>query len=284
MQRTCARFLRLALLALAITACASEGKDPATPASDPTPQSETAAISAAVSAAVDAPDRSADDRALDAGRQPARVLAFFGIEPGMRVAELGAGGGYTTELLVRVVGPTGRVYGQNSPFLLKRVAEAPWTARLAKPVMKGVVRLDRDFDDPFPPDVRDLDAVLMILLYHDTVWMKVDRERMNRAVYAALKPGGVYGIVDHSARVGTGLADVESLHRIDESKLRSEVEAAGFRLAADADFLHNPQDSRDWSPSPRVAGERRGTSDRFVLRFTRPAVTASVVNDERGSP
>ena len=295
-------------------------------------------IPAAIRAAVDAKDRSPEDRALDAGRHPAQMLAFFGIRPGMRVAELGAGGGYTTELLVRVVGPEGRVWGQNTPFLLERVAAKPWAERLAKPVMKnvvrldrsfddpfppevkdldavlivllyhdtvwmkvdrarmnravfaalksggvygivdhsakpamqGVVRLDRDFDDPFPPDVRDLDAVLIILLYHDTVWMKVDRERMNRAVYAALKPGGVYGIVDHSARIGTGLADVESLHRIDESKLRSEVEAAGFRLAADGDFLHNPQDTRDWSPSPRVAGERRGTSDRFVLRFVKP--------------
>jgi predicted methyltransferase len=269
MQRPRIRILFCAGLALAL-ACASG--DRAQPAADASRTSDADAISPAISAAVDAPDRSADDRALDAGRQPARLLAFFGIAPGMRVAELGAGGGYTTELLARVVGPTGRVYGQNSPFLLQRFAQAPWTARLAKPEMKGVVRLDRDFDDPFPPDVRDLDAVLIVLLYHDTVWMKVDRERMNRAVYAALKPGGVYGIVDHSARVGTGLADVESLHRIDESNVRSEVEAAGFRLAADGDFLHNPQDTRDWSPSPRVAGERRGTSDRFVLKYLKPSV------------
>lgn len=262
-----------ALLWLAFSACVNSASDPA-PASAPA-DADADTISPAVSAAVDAPDRSADDRALDAGRQPARLLAFFGIAPAMRVAELGAGGGYTTELLVRIVGPTGQVYGQNSPFLLSRVAEAPWSARLAKPLLKGVVRLDRDFDDPFPPGVRDLDAVLMILLYHDTVWMKVDRERMNRAVYAALKPGGIYGIVDHSARVGTGTADVETLHRIDESTLRSEVEAAGFRLAADADFLRNPMDTRDWSPSPRAAGERRGTSDRFVFRFARPTVTSS---------
>ena len=147
-----------------------------------------------------------EDRALDAGRDPARTLAFFGIAPGMRVAEIGAGGGYTTELLVRVVGPQGRVYGQNSPFILARVAQAPWTARLAKPVMKNVVRLDREFDDPFPADLRNLDAVLIVLLYHDTVWMKVDRARMNRAVFDALEPGGVYGIVDHSAKPGSGLA------------------------------------------------------------------------------
>jgi predicted methyltransferase len=227
-------------------------------------------IPPAVSAAVAAPDRSADDRALDAGRKPAELFAFLGIGPGMRVAELGAGGGYTAELLARVVGPTGRVYGQNSAFLLERFAEKPWSERLAKPAMKGVVRLDRPFDDPFPADVRDLDAVLMVLFYHDTVWMKADRAKMNRAVFDALEPGGVYGVVDHSAKAGSGVADVESLHRIEESVVKSEVLAAGFELAGEADFLRVPGDARDWSASPRTAGERRGHSDRFVLRFVKP--------------
>src|SRR6185436_17402236 len=193
MQNLQTRCLVLALFALLCTVCAGDRR----PDTAATPGG---AIPAAIRAAVDAPDRSAEDRALDEGRHPAQLLAFFGIRPGARVAELGAGGGYTTELIVRAVGPKGRVYGQNSPFLLARVAQAPWTARLAKPVMKDVVRLDRDFDDPFPLDVRNLDAVLMVLPYHDTVWMKVDRARMNRAVFGALKSGGVYGIVDHSAR------------------------------------------------------------------------------------
>jgi predicted methyltransferase len=94
---------------------------------------------------------------------------------------------------------------------------------------------------------------------------------MNKAIYAALKPGGVYVIVDHSARAGDGLADVQTLHRIEEKVLRQEVEAAGFKLVATADFLRNPADARDWSASPRTAGERRGTSDRFVLKFAKPA-------------
>jgi predicted methyltransferase len=100
---------------------------------------------------------------------------------------------------------------------------------------------------------------------------------MNAAVMRALKPGGVYGIVDHSARAGTGAADVETLHRIEESELVGDVERAGFELAASADFLRNPDDPRDWSASPRTAGEKRGTSDRFVLRFVKPqrAATAS---------
>lgn len=224
----------------------------------------------AVRGALDAPDRSDADRALDAGRDAGHMLAFFDVRPGARVAELGAGGGYTAELLARVVGPDGRVYGQNSRFILDRFAQAPWTERLRKPAMANVVRLDRPFDDPFPPEVRDLDAVLIVLLYHDTVWQGVDRARMNAAVFRALRSGGVYGVVDHAARQGTGTADVETLHRIEESVVRSEVEAAGFRLDAEADFLRNPQDPRDWSASPRVAGERRGTSDRFVLRFVKP--------------
>jgi predicted methyltransferase len=221
-------------------------------------------------AAVTASDRSEADRALDAGRRPAELLAFAGIEPGMRVAELGAGGGYTTELLARAVGSRGVVYGQNSPMILERFAEKPWSERLAKPVMKSVVRVDRDFDDPLPTDVRDLDVVLINLFYHDTVWMGVDRARMNRAVYAALRPGGAYVVVDHSGKLGSGTTETQTLHRIEESVVRKEVEAAGFRLATTADFLRNPEDRRDWSASPRTAGERRGTSDRFVLRFEKP--------------
>jgi predicted methyltransferase len=231
----------------------------------------TVDVPPAIRAAVDDRDRTKDDRALDAGRRPAEMLAFFGVAPGMRVAELGAGGGYTAELLARVVGPTGKVYGHNAPVILQRFAEKPWSARLSRKVMKNVVRVDSDFDAPLPPDARDLDVVLLVLFYHDTVWMGVDRAHMNAAIFQALKPGGVFGIVDHSARAGSGTNDVETLHRIDEQVLRREVEAAGFRLASEATFLRNPNDARDWNDSPRVAGPRRGTSDRFVLKFVKPA-------------
>jgi predicted methyltransferase len=223
-----------------------------------------------VRAAVDAPDRAAEDRALDGGRKPDLMLAFFGVKPGMRVAEIGAGGGYTSELLSRVVGPTGKVYGQNSPMILQKFANAPWTARLEKPALANVVRADREFDDPLPPDASSLDVVLDVLFYHDTVWIGTDREKMNRAIFTALKPGGIYGIVDHSALPGSGLSAVQTLHRIEESTLRAEVEHAGFKLLAEASFLKNPDDTRDWSDSPRVAGERRGKSDRFVLKFQKP--------------
>jgi len=172
--------------------------------------------------------------------------------------------------LARVVGPKGFVYGQNDKLILDRFAEAPWSARLRKPVMKNVVRVDREFDDPLPPEAHDLDAVVMILFYHDTVWLGADRARMNAAVFRALKPGGVFAIVDHSAKAGAGISEVQTLHRIEETTLRKEVEAAGFRLAASSELLRNPSDARDWNDSPLAAGERRGTSDRFTLAFLKP--------------
>lgn len=226
----------------------------------------------AIRAAIADPARPAADRVLDAQRHPQAMLRFFEIRPGLRVAEIGAGRGYTSELLARVVGPTGRVYAQNSPFVLRRFAEAPWTARLARPGLENVVRLDRDFDDPFPHDLHDLDAVLLVLLYHDTVWFGTDRQAMNRAVFRVLRPGGIYGVVDHSARPGDGVAYARELHRIEESVVRREIEDAGFVLDASADFLRNPDDPRDWNASPAAAGARRGTSDRFVLRFVKPWV------------
>jgi predicted methyltransferase len=221
-------------------------------------------------AIVAAPDRSEADRALDAGRHPAEMLAFFGIRPGMRVGEIGAGGGYTTELLARAVGPTGRVYGQNSKFVLERFAQKPWTERLAKPVNAVVTRVDREFDDPLPPEAKDLDAVISVLIYHDTVWFETDRARMNAAIFKALRKGGIYGVIDHSARAGAGISEVKTLHRIEESALVKEIEQAGFQLDGSADFLRNPSDARDWNDSPSAAGDRRGTSDRFVLKFKKP--------------
>jgi predicted methyltransferase len=251
------------------------------PAASPSPSAATegqagpalAIVPDYVRSAVDAQDRSSADRALDAGRKPDLTLAFYGIRPGMKVGEIGAGLGYTSELLSRVVGPTGKVYAQNSPMILEKFANGPWTERLAKPALASlgnVVRVDREFDDPFPPEVKDLDVVLDVLFYHDTVWIGVDRARMNRAVFDALKPGGVYGIVDHSGLPGSGLGGVKTVHRIEEKTLRGEIEQAGFRFVAEASFLKNPNDTRDWNDSPKEAGERRGTSDRFVLKFEKP--------------
>jgi predicted methyltransferase len=227
-------------------------------------------VSPEIQSAVAAPDRSEADQKLDAGRHPAELLAFAGIKPGMRVAEISAGGGYTTELLARTVGPTGVVYGTNVPFILERFAEKPWSERLSKPVMKNVVRVDSNGDAPLPPDAKNLDVVLDVLFYHDFFWLGADRAKMNASIFEALAPGGAYVIVDHSGRPGTGSSEVQTLHRIEEEVVTKEILAAGFKLGASADFLRNPGDARDWNASPMAAAERRGTSDRFVLRFVKP--------------
>jgi len=255
--------LALAVTLAALAGCASQR---ASAPSAPAPAARAAPDPYA--ALVAAPDRTEADRALDAGRHPAQMLAFLGLRPGMKVAELGTGAGYTTELLARAVGPTGRVYGQNNAGFLGFIGEA-WKARLARPVNANVVRVDREFDAPLPPEATGLDLVVMNALYHDTVWLKTDRAAMNRAVLAALKPGGAFVIIDSSARPGTGTADAETLHRIDEAVVRAELAAAGFRLDGEGDFLRNPQDTRDWNVSPRSAGEKRGTGDRFALRFVK---------------
>jgi predicted methyltransferase len=187
----------------------------------------------------------------------------------MRVGELVAGAGYTAELLARAVAPTGSVYAENPRFVLEG-SEQLWAKRLSTPAAKNIVRVDRELNDPFPPEARDLDLVVINLVYHDTVWMGVDREKMNGAVLGALKTGGSYAIIDHSARPGTGIADAQTLHRIDETAVRREVRNAGFVLVGGDSFLRNPSDPRDWNDSPMSAGERRGKSDRFALLFAKP--------------
>jgi predicted methyltransferase len=234
----------------------------------PAPYTPAAEVSEPIRAAIAATDRTDKDRALDAGRKPGEVLGFFGVAPGQQIAELFAGPGYTTELLARVAGESGRVYAQNSKDILDRFAREPLTERAA--ARKTIVMVERDLADPLPPEAKNLDAVIFILTYHDTVWQKVDREKMNKAVFAALKPGGVYGIVDHSAAAGSGVRDVETLHRIDEEVVKQEITAAGFKLDGASEILRNPADARDWNASPKAAADRRGTSDRFVLRFVKP--------------
>lgn len=228
------------------------------------------AVSPEIRALLDAPDRDSEDRKLDAGRKPGEMLSFFGVKPGMKVAELGAGLGYTTELLARAVGPTGIVYGQNDERILQRFADKTWSRRLLKPVNNNVVKVTREFEDPLPPEANDLDAVFVVLLYHDTYWWGTDRAKMNAAVFRALKSGGVYAVMDHSGRPGSGATEVRSIHRIEESTLKQDILKAGFELAGEGEFMRNRNDTRDWNASKAAAGERRGTSDRFALKFVKP--------------
>jgi len=251
------------LAALALLACATGSRTQhAAQAARAGPRADPAAIVAAA-------DRTPQDRALDPGRHPAEMLAFLDARPGMRVADLGAGAGYTTELLARAVGPTGTVYSQNPKGFVAMVGEF-WSQRLARPALAKAVRVERDFDDPLPPEARQLDLVVMNVIYHDTIWLKTDRAHMNKAILEAIAPGGAFVVIDSSAADGAGEAAAYELHRIEESLVRREVEAAGFRLAGSSDFLRNPSDARDWNSAPNEAGARRGTSDRFALRFVKP--------------
>jgi predicted methyltransferase len=253
---------------IAVTLVAALAIGCAHAAGDPAPAAVTAPASS--EAIVNAPDRTEEDRKLDPGRKPQELLEFLRIRPGMKVAELFAGGGYTSELLARAVGPTGVVYGHNTKMVLERFAEKPWSERLARPVNRNVVRVDRELEDPLPPEARPLDLVVSNIIYHDAVWQQVDRTKMNAAVFAALKSGGRYVVCDSSAKPGSGLQAAQSLHRIDEAVVRSEVAAAGFKLVEEGNFLRNPADPRDWNSSPGAAGEKRGTSDRFCLAFEKP--------------
>ena len=211
-----------------------------------------------------APDRSDADRKADTRRDPVLFLAFAGLRPGMKVLDMGAGGGYSTELIARAVAPGGIVYGQNAADLGEK-AKAAFDARLKTPAMKDVVADIRPFDDPAPPGVYDLDLITFLFYYHDTTYMNVDRAEMDRNMFAALKPGGVLVIADHSALPGQGTSVGKTLHRIEESTLRKEVEAAGFRVVAEGNFWRHPEDTHDF-PSFRPTMP----VDEFVLKFQKP--------------
>ena len=130
-----------------------------------------------------------------------------------------------------------------------------------------IVPVVQRFDDPVPPEykLQQLDLVTLMFNYHDLGFMGVDRAKMNAALFQALKPGGVYVIADHAGRPGTGISESGTLHRIEEAFLVKEVEAAGFKLRANAAFLRNPSDPRD-----RNTPEPPQPKDDFVLKFVRP--------------
>ena len=253
------RTLLLALL-VATAACLGNGcaMTKASAGSD-----ETAALSRAqIQAVVANADRSDADRRNDVRRKPVEMLSFIGVRPGMVVLDVSAGGGYTTELLARSVAPSGRVYGQT-----QRPPGAALAARLKTPAAARIVSVVQPFDNPVPADVGagGLDLVTLMFNYHDFGALGVDRARLNAAVFAALKPGGLFVIADHAGRPGTGISESGTLHRVEEALVRREVEAAGFRLAEAGDFLRNPADPRD-----RETPEPPQPKDEFVLKFVKP--------------
>jgi len=216
-------------------------------------------------AIIAAPDRTDADRQTDNRRDPLKLLVFSGARPGMKVLDVGAGGGYSSELMARAVAPGGTVYAQNPADLGER-AKMRFEARLQTPAAKNIVRVTQPFDDPLPADVGGLDLITFLFFYHDTTYMNVDRAAMNRRLYAALKPGGLLIIADHSARPGDGTSVGKTFHRIEEAALRREVEAAGFKLVGEGDFWRHPEDTRDFSIQPPPGKP----VDEFVLKFQKP--------------
>jgi len=167
------------------------------------PAGARAQAAADYAALLAAPDRSDADRQADKRRDPTPFVAFAGPHPGMKVLDMGAGGGYSSELMARAVAPNGVVFAQNPSDLADR-AKTAFEARRATPAMKNVVADTAPFDDPVPAGMQDFDLITFLFYYHDTTYMTVDRAQMNRKLFAALKPGRYLVIADHSALPGQG--------------------------------------------------------------------------------
>jgi predicted methyltransferase len=198
------------------------------------------------------------DRGIDDRRLPVELLQFAGVRPGMKVLDVAAGGGYTSQLLAIAVGPSGKLWAQASN------PGARINDRLKAHPQPNFIVVKRPFDDPVPPEAAPLDVVTLILNYHDITYLPVDRDAMNRKIFAALKPGGRYIVVDHSALPGTGISVGKTLHRIEEAFVVAEVKKAGFVLDAEGSFLRNPSDNRAETSEPPKH------TDKFVLRFVKP--------------
>lgn len=222
-----------------------------------------------VAAAVADPSRLDSHRARDGGRQPAKVIDLVRVQPGDKVAELAAGSGYYTGLLSRVVGDGGKVYAVDPEPVFKAFPQARDTfAKYAEadPRENVSYSVADSFDTLRFPE--KLDAVFMVLYYHDTIWTGEDRQAMNKAIFDALKPGGRYLVVDHHAEKGAGDEVTKSLHRMEAGVVKPEVLAAGFELVADSDILSHPSDPRTVSVFDE---SMRGKTDRFVYLFEKPA-------------
>ncbi|MBL6937413.1 MAG: class I SAM-dependent methyltransferase [Alphaproteobacteria bacterium] len=231
----------------------------------------TAATPAYVTAALADAGRPKDQVDLDAARKPAETVAFAGIRPGSKVMDLVQGQGYFTRIFAKVVGDKGFVYAylpsELDPILAKRL---PPGTDVKKQFIgySNVSVLHGPVNTLAAPEA--LDVVFTAQNYHDfkdPFFAPADTALINKAVFNALKPGGFFVIIDHSAPNGSGIADTNTTHRIDEAVVKKEVEAAGFRLVAEGNFLRNPADPRDklvFDPSIRHH------TDQFVLKFQKP--------------
>lgn len=225
-----------------------------------------------IQAAIDNPARGAESRARDAGRMPAPVLGFLGAASGMTVLDVGAGGGYYTEILSAVVGPKGKVIAHNTPSdyyenYVKATFE-PLAERLAnvEPRIGGLAEIALDDNS--------LDMVLIALVYHHMHYNPPDGEVLPGytkqalgKVLAALKTGGVLGVIEHAAPDGTNRADSAALHRVDEATTATDFASLGFRLADKSRLLQVKTDDRTiyWYQTPH-----QGKTWRLLHKYIKP--------------
>jgi predicted methyltransferase len=235
--------------------------------------SSTATIAAAptipayVARAVADSARPADAKAADVIRKPAETIAFAGVKPGMIVGEFYPGGGYFTRMLSDVVGPKGHVYAIENQIWKDAVAAN--NALLAEGRWKNVSIDTQPFGTVNFP--KPLDLAWVTQNYHDlkiAKYGKVDTLEFDRAVFKALKPGGIYFILDHQAAGALSDDQIEKLHRIDKSVVIKEVTAAGFRLVSQGDFLHRTSDDHTKSIFDKSV---QGHTDQYALKFVKPA-------------
>jgi predicted methyltransferase len=222
-----------------------------------------------IAAAIGNSDRPYEDVQRDGNRKPAEVLTYIGLKSGEKVVDFIPGTGYYSRIMATAVGPKGKVYGFY-PSELSNFIKRPLPKDGATPLDKfpndtALVQPVNDFKPPEP-----VDLVFLSLNYHDLhdpFFAPADVAKINQAVFAALKPGGLYVVIDHSAEKGSGLRDTNTLHRIDEASVKSEVEAAGFKLEGESPLLHQLGDQRTLNVfNPSV----RGVTDQFILKFRKP--------------
>jgi len=225
--------------------------------------------SKAVMLAVADASRPAADRQRDADRHPAELMAFAGVRPGWKIADYMPGGGYFTRIFSRAVGPKGHVYAVYPQFMadFEKQDVASIQALVAQPHYANVTYLvtpDAGFMVPGP-----LDLVWTSLNYHD-LQFGLSHEQivaLDKAIYAALRPGGVFLVIDHASEPGAGWTVAKTLHRIDPEAIKADMAEAGFKLEAESDMLRNPSD-----PHTAVVFDPsiRGRTDQVVFKFRKP--------------
>ena len=220
-----------------------------------------------ISAAVADKARPAADTERDANRKPAETLAFAGVKPGDWVLELAAGKGYYTRLLSGVVGSKGRVSIYAIATIKPGAPPPPIVALAADPHYGNVkVTLDRLVD---VKPTNSYDLVWTTQNYHDFHNLSDPQiATLNKAIFDALRPGGVYFVLDHAAEAGSGARDTNTLHRIDEDTVKQELKAVGFELVGESNLLRNKDDPHTGKV---FEGAIQGHTDQFLLKFRKPA-------------